>query len=42
MWKLEISRAERLRLKLLPVWQDYRFEAAVLLAATAAVVLAFR
>jgi SSS family solute:Na+ symporter len=42
MWKLDFSRAEQLRLKLLPLWQDYRFQAAVLLALMAAVVIAFR
>jgi hypothetical protein len=36
------SRAEQLRLKLLPLWQDYRFQAAALLALMAAVVIAFR
>jgi len=42
MWKLDFSRAEQLRLKLLPLWQDYRFQAAALLALMAAVVIAFR
>lgn len=42
MWKIDFSRAERLRLKLVPIWQDYRFQAALLLALTAAVVIAFR
>jgi solute:Na+ symporter, SSS family len=42
MWKIDFSRAERLRLKLVPIWQDYRFQAAVLLALTAAIVIAFR
>jgi hypothetical protein len=42
MWKLDFSRAERLRLELLPIWQDYRFQAAALLALMAAVVIAFR
>ena len=42
MWKLDFSRTERLRLKLVPVWQDYRYQAAALLALTAAVVIAFR
>jgi solute:Na+ symporter, SSS family len=41
-WKIDFSHAERLRLKLVPVWQDYRFQAAALLAITAAVVIAFR
>src|SRR6266403_1997912 len=42
MWKLDFSRAEQLRLKLLPLWQDYRFQAAALLALMAAVVNSFR
>jgi solute:Na+ symporter, SSS family len=42
MWKIGFDRTERLRLKLLPLWQDYRFQAAALLALTAAVVTAFR
>jgi len=41
-WKIDFSHAERLRLKGVPVWQDYRFQAAALLAITAAVVIAFR
>jgi SSS family solute:Na+ symporter len=42
MWTLDFSRAERLRLKLVPLWQDYRLQAAALLALTAAVVIGFR
>ncbi len=42
MWRFDFSRAEQLRLKLVPLWQDYRFQAAALLALTAAVVVAFR
>jgi SSS family solute:Na+ symporter len=42
MWKLDFSRAEQLRMKLLPLWQDYRFQAAALLALMAVVVIAFR
>jgi SSS family solute:Na+ symporter len=42
MWKVDFSRAEQLRLKLVPLWRDYRFQAAALLALTAAVVIAFR
>jgi SSS family solute:Na+ symporter len=42
MWKIDFSRAEQLRLKLVPLWQDYRLQAAVLLIVTAAVVIAFR
>jgi SSS family solute:Na+ symporter len=42
MWKLEFRRTEKARLALTPVWQDYRFLAAVLLAVTAGVVFAFR
>jgi solute:Na+ symporter, SSS family len=41
-WKFDFSRAEQLRLKLVPIWQDYRVQAAALLALTAAVVIAFR
>lgn len=42
MWRPDYSRAERARLGQTPVWQDYRFLAAALLALTAAVVIAFR
>jgi SSS family solute:Na+ symporter len=42
LWSFEFSPAERLRLKLLPLWQDYRWQAAALLMLTAAVVVAFR
>jgi SSS family solute:Na+ symporter len=42
MWKLEFQRAEKLRLALIPAWQNYRILAAALLALTAAVVIAFR
>jgi SSS family solute:Na+ symporter len=42
MWRLEFSRAERLRLKLVPLWQDYRLQAAALLMLTAALVIVFR
>jgi SSS family solute:Na+ symporter len=42
MWKLDFSLDERLRLKLGPLWQDYRLQAAALLALTAAIVIAFR
>jgi SSS family solute:Na+ symporter len=42
MWKPAFSRAEQVRLRLVPIWKDYRFQAAVLLALTAAVVIAFR
>ena len=42
MWRLDFSRAERLRLKLVPIWQDYRLQAAALLVLTAALVIAFR
>ena len=41
-WKFDFDRAERLRLKLMPLWQDFRLQAAALLAITAAVVIAFR
>lgn len=42
VWRFDFGRAERLRLKPVPLWQDYRFQAAALLAITAAVVIAFR
>jgi len=42
MWKLDFSLDERLRLKAAPLWQDYRLQAAALLALTAAIVIAFR
>jgi solute:Na+ symporter, SSS family len=42
LWKFDFSPTERLRLKLTPLWQDYRFQAVALLAMTAAVVIAFR
>jgi SSS family solute:Na+ symporter len=42
MWRLDFSHAERLRLKLVPLWQDYRLQAVALLALTATVVIAFR
>src|ERR1700678_4193433 len=42
LWKFTFSRAEQLRLKRVPLWQDYRFLAAALLVLTAAVVVAFR
>jgi SSS family solute:Na+ symporter len=42
MWKLDFQRAERLRLALIPFWQDYRVLAAALLALTAGVVFVFR
>jgi SSS family solute:Na+ symporter len=42
VWKLDFGRVEQLRLKLVPLWQDYRFQAAALLALTAALVIAFR
>jgi solute:Na+ symporter, SSS family len=42
MWKVDFSHAEQLRLKLVPLWKDYRFQAAALLALTAAIVIAFR
>ena len=40
-WSFHSSHDERLR-KLVPRWQDYRFQAAALLALTAAMVIAFR
>ena len=42
MWKIDFGRAERLRLKLMPAWQDYRWQAGALLVLTAAIVIAFR
>jgi SSS family solute:Na+ symporter len=42
MWRLEFGRAEWLRLKLVPMWQDYRLQAAALLLLTAALVIVFR
>jgi solute:Na+ symporter, SSS family len=42
MWKLEFRRAEQARLSSTPLWQNYRFLAAALLALTAGVVFAFR
>jgi solute:Na+ symporter, SSS family len=41
-WKFDFSHAEQRRLKLAPRWQDYRVQAAVLLALTAVIVFAFR
>jgi len=41
IWKLDFNRAEQPR-PTLPLWQDYRFQAAALLALMAAVVMAFR
>jgi SSS family solute:Na+ symporter len=42
MWNPDFRRSERLRLKGVPLWQDYRAQAAALLALTALVVIAFR
>lgn len=42
MWQRRFSRNENLRLRGIPIWQDYRFLAAGLLALTAAVVISFR
>ncbi len=42
MWQLDYSNAERVRLRNVPLWQNYRFLAAALLTLTAAVVVAFR
>jgi SSS family solute:Na+ symporter len=41
-WSSDFSRAEQLRLRLGYLWQDYRVQSALLLALTAAVVIAFR
>ncbi len=42
MWGLNYTHTEQVRLRKVPLWQDYRFLAAVLLTLTAAVVIAFR
>ena len=42
MWRFHFGQAENLRLKLTPLWQDYRYQAAALLAITAVIVIAFR
>ncbi len=42
MWRAEYGRAESRRLQSVPLWKDYRFLAAGLLALTAAVVIRFR
>jgi SSS family solute:Na+ symporter len=42
MWTLDFSRAERVRLRQTPFWQDYRIQAALLLVLTAALVFIFR
>ncbi len=42
VWKLDFDPAERPRLQRVPLWQDYRFQAAALLALTAVVVIVFR
>ncbi len=42
MWKLDFGRAENTRLAQTPIWQDYRYLAAVLLGLTAGLVIAFR
>jgi SSS family solute:Na+ symporter len=42
MWTLDFSRAERVRLRQTPFWQDYRIQAALLLVLTAAIVFIFR
>ncbi len=41
-WKIDFSSAREGSSKRVPLWQDYRFQATVLLALTAAVVVAFR
>jgi hypothetical protein len=41
-WKFDLGQAEQLRRKLAPLWQDYRVQAAMLLALTASVVIVFR
>jgi solute:Na+ symporter, SSS family len=42
LWKFDLSQSDALRLKSLPIWQDYRYQAVALLALTAAIVIAFR
>jgi solute:Na+ symporter, SSS family len=42
MWTLDFSRAERVRLRQTPFWQDYRIQAALLLVLTVAIVFIFR
>jgi SSS family solute:Na+ symporter len=42
MWRPGYARAEALRLHAQPRWQDYRWQAVILLALTAAIVVAFR
>ncbi len=42
MWQAKFSRGENLRLRKVPIWQDYRFLAAGLLALTAGIVISFR
>jgi SSS family solute:Na+ symporter len=42
MWKTEFRQAESLRLARIPIWQDYRFLAAALLALTLCLVVTFR
>ncbi len=42
VWKFDFRSAEQLRVGPLPLWQDYRLQAAILLALTAALVIAFR
>jgi hypothetical protein len=42
MWQVGFRRAEHARLRGVPLWQDYPFLAAALLALTAAVVIIFR
>jgi SSS family solute:Na+ symporter len=41
-WQAEVGAADRMRPRSVPLWQDYRFLAAGLLALTAGVVIAFR
>jgi solute:Na+ symporter, SSS family len=42
LWKFDSGEAEQLRRKLTPLWQDYRVQAAILLALTASIVIVFR
>jgi SSS family solute:Na+ symporter len=42
MWTKDFNRAEALRLRLTPAWQDYRVQSAALLLLTAFIVYEFR
>ncbi len=42
LWKLDLDPTEQLRVRGVPAWQDYRYQAVALLALTAVLVIAFR